>query len=126
MKKKRSKHHDDLVNVKLIPLVLPDFIAPVAGVVSCDSIPRDFNYTLIIVYLSKGIHVVGLQLGHIMMLNINDFNLRDCKNYGMLAPHKYLTKTMGKKSKIIPQPWTMDIARTTILNLMKIPHFRRH
>jgi hypothetical protein len=59
-------------------------------------------------------------------LKINDFNLGDCKNYGMLAPHKYLTKTTGKKSKIIPQPWTMDITRSTILNVMKIPHFDRH
>jgi hypothetical protein len=59
-------------------------------------------------------------------LKINDYNLGDHKNYGMLAPHKYLTKTKGKKSKIIPQLWTMDIARSTILNVMKIPHFERH
>jgi hypothetical protein len=61
-----------------------------------------------------------------MMLNINDFNIGDHKNYGILTPHKYLTKKMGKNSKIIPQSWTMDIARSTILNVMKIPHFRRH
>jgi hypothetical protein len=61
-----------------------------------------------------------------MTLKISDFNLGDCKNYGMLAPHKYLTKTTGKKSKIIPHPWTMDIARSTILNVMKTPHFDRH
>ena len=59
-------------------------------------------------------------------MNINDYNLGYHKSYGMLAPHKYLTKTMGKKSKIIPQPWTMDMARSTILNVMKIPHFGRH
>jgi hypothetical protein len=57
---------------------------------------------------------------------INDFNLGDRKNHNMLAPHRYLTRMKGKKSKIIPQPWTMDIARSTILNLMKIPHFGRH
>jgi hypothetical protein len=61
-----------------------------------------------------------------MMLKISDFNLGDCKNYGMIFPHKYFTKTMGKKSKIIPQLWTMDIARSTILNVMNIPHFDRH
>jgi hypothetical protein len=33
---------------------------------------------------------------------------------------------MGKKSNIIPQLWTMNIARSTILNVMKIPHFIRH
>jgi hypothetical protein len=61
-----------------------------------------------------------------MMLKISDFNLGDYKNYGILAPHNYLTKTMGKKSNIIPHLWTMDIARSTILNMMKIPHFSRH
>jgi hypothetical protein len=109
--------------VKLIPSILPDYIPPLAGAVSHDNIPRDFDYTLITAYLPKGIHVVGLQLERILMLKISDFNLGDHKNYGMLTPHKYLTKTMGKKSKIIPQPWTMDIARSTILNVMKLPHF---
>jgi hypothetical protein len=60
------------------------------------------------------------------MLKINDYNLGDCKNYGTLTPYKYLTKTKGKNSNIILQSWTMDIARSTILNIMKIPHFGRH
>jgi hypothetical protein len=115
-----------LENEKLIPSILLDYILPLASTVSCDSVPRDFNYTLIIVYLLKGIHTVGLQLGQIMTLKISDFNLGDHKNHGILSPHKYLTRTKGKKSKIIPQPWAMDIARSTILNVMKIPHFGRH
>jgi hypothetical protein len=123
---KQTKNRDDLANVKLIPSIMPNYILPLASVVSRDSVPMDFNYTLITAYLSKGIHTVGSKLGHIMTLNISDFNLGDCKNYAMLTPHKYLTKTMGKKSKIIPQPWTMDIVRSTILNIMKIPHFGRH
>jgi hypothetical protein len=61
-----------------------------------------------------------------MTLKINDFNLGDRKNYDMLAPHKYFTKTTGKKLKIIPQSWTMDITRSMILNVMKIPHFDKH
>jgi hypothetical protein len=44
----------------------------------------------------------------------------------MLALHRYLMKTTGKKPKIGPQPWTMDIARSIIFNIMKIPHFGRH
>jgi hypothetical protein len=115
-----------LENVKLIPSVMPNYIPPLAGTISRDSAPRDFDYTLIIAYLPKGIHAVGLQLGQIMMLNISDFNLGHRKNYGMLAPHKYLTKTTGNKLKIIPQSWTMDVVRSTILNVMKIPHFGRH
>jgi hypothetical protein len=124
--KKQSKHRDDLENTKLIPSILPDYIPPLAGVVSRDNIPRDFNYTLITVYLLKGIHTVGSYLGQILMLKINDLNLGYHKNYGMLTPRKSLTKTMGNKLNIIPQPWTMDIAISTILNVMKIPHFSRH
>jgi hypothetical protein len=60
------------------------------------------------------------------MLKISDFNLGYCNNYGMLAPHKYLTKTMGKNLNIIPQPWTMDIAISMLLNVIKIQHFGRH
>jgi hypothetical protein len=115
-----------LANAKIIPSILPDYIPPLAGVVSCDNVPRDFDYTLITAYLPKGIRIVGPQLERILTLKINDFNLGHCKNYGMLAPHKYLTKTMGKNSKIIPHSWTMDIARSTILNVMKLPHFDRH
>jgi hypothetical protein len=124
--KKKTKHSDELVNAKLIPSILPDYIPPLASVISHDCVPRDFDYTVITMYLSKGIRVVRLQLERIPMLNISDYNLGDHKSYGMLTPHKYLTKTKGKKSKIIPQPCTMDIVRSTILNVMKIPHFERH
>jgi hypothetical protein len=44
----------------------------------------------------------------------------------MLALYKYLTKKKGKNSKIIPQLWMMSLAQSTLLNVMKIPHFRRH
>jgi hypothetical protein len=60
------------------------------------------------------------------MLKFNDFNLGDRKNHSMLAPYKYLTRTKGKNSKIIPQSWTMNLAQSTLLNVMKIPHFGRH
>jgi hypothetical protein len=117
--KKRSKHRDELVNVKLIPYIVLDYIPPLAGTVSRDSVLRDLDYTLIISYLSKGIHTIGPKLGKIMTLKISDFNLGDHKNHGILSPHKYLTRTKGKKSNIIPQLWTMNIARSTILNVMK-------
>jgi hypothetical protein len=57
---KRTKHQDDLENVNLIPTILPDYIPPLAGMVSCDSVPKDFDYTMVIVCLSKGIHVVRM------------------------------------------------------------------
>jgi hypothetical protein len=44
----------------------------------------------------------------------------------MLAPYKYLTRTKSKNSKLIPQQWTMNLALSTSLNVMKISHFGRH
>jgi hypothetical protein len=61
-----------------------------------------------------------------MKLKISDFNLGDRKNFSMLTPHRYLTRIKGKKSRIIPQQWTIDLMQSTIMNVMKIPHFRRH
>jgi hypothetical protein len=74
----------------------------------------------------KGIRTGKPQLDKTITLNINDFNLGDRKNFIMLAPHRYLTRMKGKKSRIIPQPWTIDLAQSIILNVMKIPHFGRH
>jgi hypothetical protein len=51
---KRTKHRDDLANVKLILTILPDYIPPLAGAVSRDSVPRDFDYTLVTAYLRRG------------------------------------------------------------------------
>ena len=56
--RKRTKHCDDLVNVKLILSILPGYIPPLDGVVSRDSVPREFDYTVITVYLPKGICAV--------------------------------------------------------------------
>jgi hypothetical protein len=60
-------------------------------------------------YLLKGIRRGKPQLDKILTLNISDFNLGDRKNFGMLTPHRYLNRTKGKKSKIITQPWNMDL-----------------
>jgi hypothetical protein len=39
---KRTKKRDDLANAKLIPTILPEYISPLAGVVSRDSVPEIF------------------------------------------------------------------------------------
>jgi hypothetical protein len=75
----------------------------------------DFEYTLIIVYIPKGIRIVGPQLGLIPTPKISDFNLKDMKNYVILAPHRYLMKMTRKKPRIFPQPWIKELARSTIL-----------
>jgi hypothetical protein len=106
---KRTKHRDDLENVKLIPTIFPEYIPPLAGVVSRDSVPRDFEYTMVTAYLPKGICAVRAQQDKIKTLKFNDFNLGDCKNHRMLTLYKYLTRKKGKNSKIIPQSWTMNL-----------------
>jgi hypothetical protein len=112
--------------VKLIPSILPDYIPPLPYTVSHDSVPRDFEYTIVTAYLSKGIRTVRVQQDKIVVLKFNDFNLRDHKNHNMLTPYKYLTKMKGKNSKIIPQSWTMNLMHSTLLNVMKIPYIGRH
>jgi hypothetical protein len=81
---------------------------------------------MVTAYLLKEIRTVRVQQDKITALKFNDFNLGDRKNYNMLAPYKYLTRTKGKNSKIIPQPWTMNLVQSTLLNVMKMSHFRRH
>jgi hypothetical protein len=44
----------------------------------------------------------------------------------MLSPHKYLIRKKGKNLKVIPQAWTHNLVQSTLLNVMKIPHFRKH
>jgi hypothetical protein len=123
---KITKHRYDLVNAKLLLTILPDYISPLVGAVSCDNVPRDFDYTLVTTYLLKGIRAFRTQQDKITTLKFSDFNLGDHMNHIMLAPHRYLTRTKGKNLKIIPQPWTMNLTQSTILNVMKIPHFGRH
>jgi hypothetical protein len=77
-------------------------------------------------YLSKGICIVHIDQDKIVALNFSDFNLGDCKAYSMLDPHKYLTKMKGKNSNIIPWPWTHNLAQSTMLNVMNIPHLGSH
>jgi hypothetical protein len=61
-------------------------------------------------YIPKGIRIFGSQLGQIPLL----------------APHHYLMKTTIKKPHLISHPWITGLAQSTMLNVMKIPHFGRH
>jgi hypothetical protein len=64
---------------------------------------------MVTTYLPKGIHIVQTEKDKITVLKFNDFNLGDRNIYGMLTPYKYLTRTKGKNSKIIPQSWMMNL-----------------
>jgi hypothetical protein len=97
-----------------------------ASAVNHDNIPWDFEYILITTYIPKGICIFGPQLGHILVLKNNDFNLGDRKNYAMLAPHRYLMKMTGKKPRIVSYPWINELTQSMILNVINIPHFGRH
>jgi hypothetical protein len=81
---KRTKHRDDLENENLIPTILLNCILPLADTVSRDSVPRDFEYSMVTAYLTKGICAVHTQKENIVALKFIEFNLGDCKNYSML------------------------------------------
>jgi hypothetical protein len=106
---KRTKHRDDLENAKFISTILPTYLPPLRSAINQDNMPRDLEYTLVIAYLLKGIHTFRADQDKVAALKFSNFNLRDHKFYNMLAPHKYLTWTKGKNSKIIPQSWTMNL-----------------
>jgi hypothetical protein len=123
---KQTKHKDDIMNSKLIPHILPTYLPPLSGAINHDSVPREFEYNLITVYLPKGVRAVRADQDKLATLKFSYFKLGDPKAYIMLASHKYLTRTKGKNSKIILQSWTQNIVQSTLLNVMKIPHFDRH
>jgi hypothetical protein len=110
----------------MILSILLAYLPPLSSAINQDSVPREFEYTLVTTYLPKGIHIVHVNQDKTTLLKFSDFNLRDRKVYNMLTPHKYLTRTKGNNSKIVPQSWTMNLAQSTLLNVMKIPHFGRH
>jgi hypothetical protein len=87
---------------------------------------EDFEYDLVTAYLPKGVRAVRTDQDKIAALKFRDFNLGDRKSYNMLTPHKYITNMKGNNSKIIPHPWTHNLTQSTLLNVMKIPHFGRH
>jgi hypothetical protein len=72
---KRTKHKDGLENAKLIPTIFPDYILPLAGAVNHDSVPRDFEYTMVTVYLPKGIRTVRAEQDKITVTH--DFGHHD-------------------------------------------------
>jgi hypothetical protein len=123
---KRTKHRDDITNAKLILSILPAYLPPLSGTINQDSVPRYFDYALVMAYLSKGIRAVRADKDKLATLNFSDFNLGDQKDYNMLTLHKYLTRTKGKNSNIIPQSWTQNLMQSTLLNMMKISHFGHH
>jgi hypothetical protein len=123
---KRTKNRDDLMNAKLILNILPTYIPHLSSAINHDSVPKEFEYALVTAYLPKGIHAVHKDQDKIAALKFSDFNLGNRKVYNILAPHKYLTRTKEKKSKIVPKSWTHNLVQSTLLNVMKIPHFSRH
>jgi hypothetical protein len=73
----RTKHIDDIANAKLIPRIMSIYIPPLSGKINHDSVPRDFEYTLITAYLPKGVRAVRVDQDKLAALKFNDFNLRD-------------------------------------------------
>jgi hypothetical protein len=82
----RTKHKDDMVNARLVPSILPTYIPPLSGVINKDSMPRDFEYTLVTAYLPKWVCAVHTDQDKIAALKFSDFNQGDHKVYNTLAP----------------------------------------
>jgi hypothetical protein len=106
---RRTKHKDDTTNTKLVPSILPYYIPPLSSDINRDSVPRYFEYTLVTTYIPKGVHTYRVEQDKFIVLKFFDFNLGDHKVYSMLALYKYLMRTKGKHSNIIPQQWTMNL-----------------
>jgi hypothetical protein len=83
---KRTNHRDDIMNAKLILIILPTYLPPLSGTINRDSVPREFEYTLVTAYLPKGIRAVRVDQENIAALKLSDFNLDDRKVYNMM-PH---------------------------------------
>ena len=78
-----------------MPSILPAYIPPLSSEINRDSVPRDFEYTLVTAYLPKGVCTYCVDQDKVMALKFCDFNLGDHKAYNMLTPSKYLTRTKG-------------------------------
>jgi hypothetical protein len=79
MTETRTKHRDDIANAKLILHIFSVYIPPLSGKINHDSVPRDFEYTLITVYLPKGVRVVRANQDKLAALKFNDFTLEIAK-----------------------------------------------
>jgi hypothetical protein len=56
--KARTKHRENIVNAKLILSILPAYLPPLSSSINQDSVPRYFDYFLVMKYLPKGIRAV--------------------------------------------------------------------
>jgi hypothetical protein len=55
---RKTKHKDDLANAKLIMSILPTYLSPLSDTINRDSVPKDFEYILVTMYLLKEVCVV--------------------------------------------------------------------
>jgi hypothetical protein len=98
-----TKHKDNIANENLVPSILLAYIPTLSGEINRDSVPRDFEYTLVTAYLPKGVCTYRADQDKVIALKFCNFNLGDRKFYSMLAPYKYLMQTKGKNLKLVPQ-----------------------
>jgi hypothetical protein len=75
----RTKHRDDAANAKLVPTILLAYIPPLSFYINRDSVPKDFEYTLVLAYLSKGVRTYHTDQDKVTVLKFCDLNLGDRK-----------------------------------------------
>jgi hypothetical protein len=79
------------VNAKLILSILLAYLPPLSDTINHDSVPCEFEYSLITAYLLKEVCTVFVEQDKLTMLKFSEFNLDDRKFYSILTHHKYLT-----------------------------------
>lgn len=123
---KCSKNQNDWATAQEIPSILPPYTPPLSGKIDCDIVSSSYDYVVFTTCIPKGVTISGAQLAFVPLLKYCNFNLEDKRNYALCALHRYLMLSSGWKPHLVPQPWTQQLDRSSILNVMKIPHFGRH
>jgi hypothetical protein len=74
---KCTKHRDDIANAKMMLSIFPSYIPPLKGEINHDSVPQDYDYPMITVYLPKVVRAIHTQETKLAALKFCDFNLGD-------------------------------------------------
>jgi len=89
---------------------------------------KEPKYNLVTPVIPPGVIVEGDMLGLVGSLIFLDHDLADIKKFPELAPDNYLRTSLKLDSLIITvesKGWATILQRTSILNLLEIPHFGR-
>ena len=76
--------------------------------------------------MSEDILEEGALLGHIQNLKYQEYNLQDPKNFSQFQDDQYMCKRIDLATQaevLASQDWIERLAPSSLLNLLRIPHF---